>query len=1398
MPFPLSPAPAWYSNFDWFYTGQPRNGVFYPGDTVRLLRPLPAATLNGLQKYATFETGANGATVTTARQEASPITCQWNTIVGTPKYDNTHAAHGALSALIDGTTSCNTQWTRAQAADMYGRLYLYAGSNPSSGVATVFVGGQVQIRINSSGQISFASTGVAGKVFTTPIQLNAWNRIEFHVLWDGSNGTIDVKLFAGDSLTAIEEQSLTGLNTGSIPASVSFGGVAGGGLSGWGSNFWLDDLAANLTTWPGPYANETPALETLGYEAIDTLTGTVVSSGTYQGEYFTPATPAGGWLYGCYRVEVTGSNTDALFGPSYGATNITLKRSNAHWPAMPSPSVPANNGNGEDPDFPMFGVMGLGTERLIIDHADAPTTGVNTLSIAEADAALGATWWQNPGSPYADSARPRYMWCAFPNGAFDRLYVSTFIQVYCKDGTVDGSKVFITATHGTGSTTTITVAYPNAVTIVETYPNLPTQAAAVTAINIASAYIISFGYQSNAQVSMPSTAIGNAFFNGVAQVVAALFPLGVTRFEGPINEPPVNIATVHQQRLFQAAVQTTVGAKAIGPSVLAAAALIEMLDLGVGPYCDELSWHNYHSGTTGAISEMSHNLQAIKAAKAANGQTGKPTWVTEGTNGPTVVEGTSGVYHPRRAADEIGQLIFYEQYDTPKELQGPWYGISHGSWDNPYWHEAGDSSLEPQALLASILAEEIWGMTYQSALDFGTPGNQIFYGNVYSNGTTGVAVIVPASYLDSSQVTLAVSGAGATLVSVDGCGNPTTLPVVGGQVTVPLQDRPAYLRLPAGVTVTGVTSCLDWGTINLSESISPYAATKTLGGATPPLIGAVSAIADNAWLSDYASAAGIVASGVVINDGVNPPTSDEVVLGWTVPQKISRIVIWSGLVWQLYPGLVKATIDLSTDNGATWTTVYTLNKPTPTAPLFGTNSGQEAARYETFMDEQWIFNCTLARTYTGINMFRLHVTETTWGGEATYDSFLSGQGTQQRISLQEIGIYGPDGPTLPPVTSVAPGGLTVSVTPGGGSYQWRRNGANIAGANGPTYTYQPGDLENTIDVLVDGVVSTGVAQTARGNSWSRSVQPGFGSSTLSEQEPTLLLDAAGLNYLLYTTVTNIGFTGTYMGLRTCPVGLDPTNPVNWSALTKVLGSGGSGYSTGVQESNVVLVGGIYYCYFAPSTGTNANDLMVSTSTDGITWGTPTVAIAHNQAAWINRWANTAVFKDGSGNWHMLVEGFTTNLSTNWWYTSYATSTDGLTFTVQGTGPLLSLVPFAGAGAGGPSFANNGVPINGVYVVFYHAGKTDGEIWAASSPDLVNWTVLGRQLLPTGEDTEQLAVTDPSVVEQGGMLYMATSGLDSNGLDGYVNFQKFAGSAATFLGLSVPAAIQRELVGSVPI
>lgn len=281
------------------------------------------------------------------------------------------------------------------------------------------------------------------------------------------------------------------------------------------------------------------------------------------------------------------------------------------------------------------------------------------------------------------------------------------------------------------------------------------------------------------------------------------------------------------------------------------------------------------------------------------------------------------------------------------------------------------------------------------------------------------------------------------------------------------------------------------------------------------------------------------------------------------------------------------------------------------------------------------------------------------------------------------------------------------------------------------------------------------------------------------QEPTVLYDAAaGLPMsakfgMWYTG----GYTNPAMGYAYCTAA-DPTNPANWTkyASNPILGQGAvvAGFVSG---NNVVKVGSTYYAYYYDTLG--GGNLKVSTSTDGLTWSAPTTALASNAVSWMTGWANCFVWNEGGTTWKMLVEGRSTTSGTPW-RIAYATSTDGLTWTVVGTGPLTSLVVGGAFACGGPWLLNGGQKIGGLYHLYFHAGgggANYSDIYHAYSSDAQNWTVAGLELEPNYGTYEAQQAADPSAIEVGGISYLFYDGVNNSTIAGYINVATIPGKVS---------------------
>lgn len=1016
VPFPLSPAPAWYLQADWTTFDRKRNGVFYVGDEIDVQFVSGAG---GGPKTCTFESGLNGATITTG--DIGTRTA-WTAIVGSPKYSNVHA-YDTLAGRYFSSEVQKTEWTYSSAVtEEYGRAYLYATANPATEDIWLNQCQSHAISIRTDGKVKiFDSLAFGGHsaTTTTPIGLNQWVRLEWHMVYGaGSTGSFELRLFnSPDSTTPTETISGTNwyMGTSNNLARIGNGTPLHAGTT-WGSDIWLDNLVAAAEDWPGPAGTEPDDPETLTYTVRDYY-GNVVSTGP-TGRHVLPTEPDGGWQPGWYRLYLEGIEYDELFGYAAGVTNFCIIRDDDRFPTMPIPST-SGGANGEAPDLVMKGVMGIGTSRLIIDNAYAPTTGGSTLAVIESDAAISKQWWLD----WEDPVRPRYLWTTFPNGSVDFIALpgsvadTYWLIVYPKTPAINGATTFVRLEAGSVSGAKITVRSPNSSTIVETYDNLASSAAAATAL-AASAYVVGFAGSAANPGTLAATAIGTAFKDGVGLCVSTLYPLGVTRFEGPCNEGTFRITPTvsrhvamgpeiaHQMRLFQANVHAGhASAKAIGPGPVNI--YVDQFEpffaAGGGAYCDEISFHAYNAIANGDINLGRLILDEFLDMLDSYGYADVPLWQTESTGVFTAVY---RVVHARRARVEVMERLLMEQVGIPVERNNPWYDRSHGFWGFPQFLENGDYSLQPQCVLERTLAEEIWGTTLAEVADLGDPGNRIYVASRYeAPDTSGVIVIQSVSHIPDATVTFTVTGTAGPVEYRTALGAEDTAPINSGRVTVPVDDVATFVRIPAGATLT-FYSCNDWEPGSLTNLALGAAA--SVGGVDTDVP------TDDLFLELFNGAS----NPVTFRSANEPP--EDVLIDLGSEQQVGRVIVWCGGVWQTLSAFLDFTVETSLDD-ITYTEQAVVDVAAgATSFLFGSDSSNTGCQRETFWPEQCVFDVPF--TPVTARYIRIAVGSTSYGGspDGIY-GFNGDQGDdEQHITLQEIGVYAAGAAPTPPENTVAP------------------------------------------------------------------------------------------------------------------------------------------------------------------------------------------------------------------------------------------------------------------------------------------------------------------------------------------------------------------------------------------
>ena len=728
--------------------------------------------------------------------------------------------------------------------------------------------------------------------------------------------------------------------------------------------------------------------------------GTVVSTGPVSGASVALAAPAGGWLPGWYRLYLTGPNSNAEFSNSSGASNFVILRNDPRFPAPPTGTFTEYGGEMADPVGKAL--FGMGTSRIILGDVtkpEGPGVGIDKMTLCLVQAAVSDSWWQSPShAAYADSARPRHLWAATPWNLADHILLpaasGTLLTAYVKDDSVSGDTTFVSLGPGSTSGFKVTVFSPTSTDVVETWDNLASTTAAEAAINTASSFIRVFGQGGSGVGTMPAKAIGSAYRQGVISWVQGLYPT-VTRFEFT-NEPQAvpGRELVQRERAFVEAVHAAnPAAKAIGPCFVGIDGDEDYvgsdlgkwkvyLDAGGCQFFDEISTHDYGTLNAGDIPRAREVIDKWLAMLADHGLDAKTRWQTESALQFACV---FGIHHPRRARHNILHTLLWEQYDVPRERNPLWYDRSHGFWGFPSWWQAGDGSVTPDAPLHRTLAEETFGMTHVGALDFGQWAGGFALGSLYGSAAGRVVVVQASSYLPDGTVTLRVTGATGTVVVVDGFGRESSATISKGLVTVPLGEIPTYVRLPAAATAA-VHTVNGWPPIGVAGQ--GYS-TAGLATAVTPVAGRRPTVTDGDLATGY--------------DGVNAeiaPTN--MTMQWPEAVRADRVLIFTGNPYQNASALVDFDVQTSLD-GSTWTTRATVTKPTPSTFIHGTRGSNMWCKYETYWDEQSVFDVPFAAPVVFTHL-RVVVRATSYGGEPDAQSVAyGGQGnSEQRICIRDI------------------------------------------------------------------------------------------------------------------------------------------------------------------------------------------------------------------------------------------------------------------------------------------------------------------------------------------------------------------------------------------------------------
>ena len=386
-------------------------------------------------------------------------------------------------------------------------------------------------------------------------------------------------------------------------------------------------------------------------------------------------------------------------------------------------------------------------------------------------------------------------------------------------------------------------------------PDLVTLGSAHTYVANEIGYQTTYAPVDSVRPIKPLTAFPNGFENTGGEItnlttaVQAIVPAGGIWFEGQ-NEPSVttayNVYAPKQNNFANVVHAAHASAKVMGPCTLGITGdpnssgqqlyyVNQILPL-VGANLDGISFHNYDS-PQGDLPAMRKILDGFVAVLTTHGQQNKPRWNTE--MGSTFCA-SAGEFAPHwQVKNTMMDLHVYEQYGIPKEQCYLFYDMSHGFWGYPsFWmmRENSMGQATPLVTLMRVWAEELFGTTFNTRLNFGSEDNFFIGSKFLAPGGTSVVVVQSAGA--NANVRFTVTGASSVSV-VDSWGNITSVAVSGGTITLPIDYIPTYIRCPVGVTVVPVA--LDYGvelikaqrstvTASSNPSTAPNAANLILDG----------------------------------------------------------------------------------------------------------------------------------------------------------------------------------------------------------------------------------------------------------------------------------------------------------------------------------------------------------------------------------------------------------------------------------------------------------------------------------------------------------------------------------------------------------------------------------------
>lgn len=416
----------------------------------------------------------------------------------------------------------------------------------------------------------------------------------------------------------------------------------------------------------------------------------------------------------------------------------------------------------------------------------------------------------------------------------------------------------------------------------------------------------------------------------------------------------------------------------------------QFLKAGGGKYLDAFSFHAYNN-INGDLWLARSSLDSLNELLRKYGLEKMEKWQTEQGYFAAIY----GVYQPRHQGRwTMLQMMVFEQYQIPKEHNHLWYDKSHGFWAVPAWWENEDCGPNPAVPLMRVWSEELFGKRYEKAFDFGSPGNQLYIGSLFSGKAGSVAAFMSGGDTEGT-IDLNVKGA-KSVRTVSAFGVEGSLPVVNGRAKLKVPELPVYVELEPGQSCEVVPT--DWGP-NLAREGSVQL--STLPDVKPDWSNGtdndIHKLVNGRLETLYWEFKPEFCPWQVNNRAFPLPIE----ISFAQPQQVGRVVIFASVPWQWQGSLLDYELQYANKAGK-WITLTHVQEPSKT---FGVVSPVTRTSVDSYYSERCIFENSFAPVTA--SKLRVVINDCTCGGcpnKMALDA--GGQGYQQHVTLREIEVYG--------------------------------------------------------------------------------------------------------------------------------------------------------------------------------------------------------------------------------------------------------------------------------------------------------------------------------------------------------------------------------------------------------